>query len=395
MAGTSELHAESLLRIPLVMRALTDENVRTTARAIDCNWRYHEFVSRSLVGFNPFIGRVYYGGVSAFSRWFDHRAKSARRFNEQDRLIKEVLFAVHDYLHVWAYSALAEMCPQFRPGEVRLDEGNLETFAFLHTVTEACATVGLDYWYLSTVNLNDVCDLGTTLSTLTVGYHDRFLSEYRRFCPSLDVQQPSFLRSVVEFYCTGDFMGFSVRDLLESPRVMAWIRHELEYGELQRKYIRRWLHYLAGKRSPTDDVARRAIACNASWQRSLVEQLGERLWAFVKDGVADPVRHVGLIEGAWRAPKRVRTDFAFVNLSALDDAAVHRLAAKATSPQSFDWLFDQYLSRFVFEGFDPEKRRRLRKVRLRRDWKALRALCNGEARVPVGADEYLEIMLQN
>jgi hypothetical protein len=384
---------ESLLRIPLVARALGDPAVRPTPRAVDCEWSYRKLVGNGVVGFNPFSGRTYHGVRSSFARWLRHRTKSARRHNVQDLLVKEVLFAVHDYLHIWAYSVLAELCPELRPGGVPLDDESIEAFAFLHIVTEACATVGLDYWYLATVDLNRVCDLGTLVSTLTVSYHERHLPEYRRFHPALEVQHPSFLPSVVDFYCSGDMVGFSARDLVESPRVFAWIKHELVYGQLQRKYIRRWLHHFAGRPPPDEATAGRAVRGDAPWQRKIVSTLSERLWALVKRRAVDPVRHAADATTGWRRPRRAWQDLAFVNLATLEEADIHRLATKASTKASFGWLFDQYVSLHTFERFDPDKLPRLRKLREAADWASLKALCRGEERVRVGAHEPPEIML--
>jgi hypothetical protein len=69
---------------------------------------------------------------------------------------------------------------------------DFEDLIFCHLLTEAVAVAGLDYWYLSCVELNDVVDLGTTVRNLTIPYHERQRAEVRRFCPSLEVQTPEF-----------------------------------------------------------------------------------------------------------------------------------------------------------------------------------------------------------
>lgn len=106
---------------------------------------------------------------------------------------------------------------------VRFDSGpilrdNIEDFVFCHLLTEAAAAVGLDYWYLSTFNLDERISLGTTLLNLTVDHHERYVSEYRRFCPGWDAQRPDFFSDIARFYCSGVFEGFDVRDVRQSRR---------------------------------------------------------------------------------------------------------------------------------------------------------------------------------
>lgn len=305
---------------------VSDPDIGLRARAIDARWRYEGFVRQAPSGFNPFSGNVYYARTSAFSSWLRDPRASARNFNEGDYLMREAFYAVHDYLHVWAYRAIRHLRPDLGFGSVPVTARNFDTFAYCHILSEAVATVGLDYWYLCANDLNSVCPIGTRVSNLTVEYHERYLPEYRRFRPGLRVQHPDFFREVAEFYCSGRLIGFPLRALKESPLTFAWLRHELSYGETQRVYCRQWLASLSGARVGGADARslRRLAAPMAApfaGASSLIHDLGQLLWEKVKED--RPRRFPNLpvdfgVEGG--KPPRGRADFRFMNLNRVADA---------------------------------------------------------------------------
>jgi len=155
------------------------------------------------------------------ARWLRNPAGSARDYNEDDLLVHEVFFAVHDYLHVWTAQPLRELVPEQRLGRSPLAERDHEGLAFLQLVTEAAATVGLDYWCLSTFDINDVVPIGTTHHLLATQYCERDLEEYRRANRPFVVQTPAFFAELARFYCTGELTGFDVNDLRRSPMTYA------------------------------------------------------------------------------------------------------------------------------------------------------------------------------
>ncbi|HSS52087.1 MAG TPA: hypothetical protein VLX28_24355, partial [Thermoanaerobaculia bacterium] len=332
-----------------------------------------------------------YPAKSPLARWLRDPFSSARPYNERDLLIKEVLFAVHDYLHGWTYGAIRELRPELGFGSAPVTARNAEDFAFCHLATEAAAVVGLDYWHLSTLDLNAVCDLGTRLRGLAVSYHEDHLSEYRRFRPDFAPQSPAFLAEIATFYCTGDFHGFGVEDLRLSPRLLGWLEHELSYGETQREITRRWLAYLSGGRicyTPRQLAA--PVAVRAVWKRKLLDDLGAMLWEKVKQGRRHALgRALGEGEG-WRSPERQAADFRFVNCNAFSPAALARAAERRRGRESFEYLFSQYVSGFDRERFDGGKLPRLAAARRERDFGRLAQLCAGEERVvsagPGGAE---------
>jgi len=342
------LAEDSLLRIPLVRMMLEDPCVRFRRRAIDATWKYRGVLPTVPTGFNPALGAIFVGAESRLARWLEDPAQGARALNEGDALFFEVLFAVHDYLHVWAYRLVREAFPELGFGRPPRSAEELEAHAFCHIVTEAAATVGLDYWYLCSLEIDDVVDLGTTLRTLTVPYHDRFLREYRRACPALDPQHVSFFTTIVDVYCRGVFRGFRVGDVRRSPLVLEWMNKELGYGGKQRAYAREWLASISGLPcEATPRALARPCPIDADWQRALVAEVGKRLWDKVKLGKMQRfAREDAPIDDRLydARPEAGTLDFRFLNAGRfdLDDPGVlARVDPRAESPR---FLLGQWLA---------------------------------------------------
>lgn len=343
----TRIHAESLLRIPLVRQMLADRQSKLVARAVDARWHYEGILPR-LGGFNPLEGAVYYPAQSFFARWLRDRTGSARKYNQRDFLVKEVLFAVHDYLHAWAYRAIAALSAEdlFAPERVTRDA--LEAMVFAHLVSEAAATIGLDYWFLCTVSLNELCDIGSQMDCgLTTDYHERFAREYRRYDPALNVQAPEFFARFTRFYCSGVLPGFDAHALRESPLVLRWLEHELHYSRLQRRYSRQWFAHLTGAVLASDLAALDGpVPSDAPWQRRLVAQVGAMLWDKVKNDALHELP--ALSHSLARERSRARPiDFRFTNLNALSSSAPRR-AQTSTDPESERYLAYQTIARVDF-----------------------------------------------
>jgi hypothetical protein len=342
LSRAPELAPDSLYRIPLVRMMVEDPCVRFRTRAMDHTWKYRRIVNAPLGGFNPAVGAVFVPGRSRIAKWLADPTAPARPLNHGDELVGEVLFAVHDYLHVWAYRAIREACPDLDFEAKGASGKDLEDLVFCHLVTEAVAVVGLDYWYLSTLDLNSVVDLGTMHTTLTVPYHERNIAEYRRFNPSWSAQDVSFFEKLVRAYCTGVFPGFSEGDLAASPMLLDWMRKELLYGCDQRSYARQWFAFLAGvDASPSRAGLVRACACDEPWKQRLVRDIGRMLWAKVKEGEVHTFSATSAVDVTAYDRVGGRLDFRFVNAARFDleDPAV--LARIDHRPESMTWLLRQ------------------------------------------------------
>lgn len=350
-----KIHSESLLNFSLVRQALSDKNFKLQARAIDANWTYQKVVPISVAGFNPFLSTFYYAQNSVISEWLKKPEASARTLNEADVLVKEVFFLVHDYLHSWACRCIHALVPNFGFGTRPVTEKNFEDYVFFHLLTEAVATVGLDYWFLSTLNFNQICNLGSNFKSLTVAYREESLPEYRRFNPNLEVQHPRFFEQLTEFYCAGNFRGFSILDLQKSPMLLKWIEHELSYGEIQREYARSWFSFLSS--APfvmTQKKLTGSVDVSLTWRKRLVRDLGLLLWDKVKNG-NDAIQFPKFDPSEiWKPAKNKTPDFRFLNVNTKTQGQLKDELRAREAKKSFEYLFHQWVSAHDYDSFDPK-----------------------------------------
>lgn len=338
----------ALEAIPLVRQLLDDPGVRIVRRGIDQHWHYASVLNHALGGWHLYRPEIYTARESALAQWLDDRDGDLRLHNEGDRLMHELLFAVHDYLHAWAVAEVAHLRPQLGIGRAPITRESLEHFAFVQLLTEAAATVGLDYWYLSCVDVPALVGIGSTLRTLTVSYREEHASEYRHFNPDFAVQRPEFFTAIANFYCTGRFGGFDQQALKRSPRMLSWLKHELSYGQLQRRYTRQWLQHLAGGDwFSTAAQLHAPVSIEEPWQAELTAELGQRLWEKVKQDAPSRrfVRELMPRDGSgWQSPDDRPLDFRFTNFNALGDDPWSVIEARGIVRESFPLLANQVIS---------------------------------------------------
>jgi len=389
----TDWHPESLLSVPLISQAFRDTAFRLVPRSTDVNWAYIHGPLMSVTGFNPFQFAYYYGQDSRFAAWLADPLKSARELNDNDRLVREALMMVHDYLHAWAYAAIDRLWPSLDVLHGEISSNNFEDYVFCHLLSEAVATVGLDYWYLCQHDVNEFCQIGSTVGPLTVHYREAHLAEYRRFCPELNVQTPQFFRTIATFYCTGEFPGFDADDMKHSPRLLTWLRHELSYGVTQRSLTRRWLDYLSHApiaAAGADWEAPVAVA-NDLYQR-LIDELGLLLWDKVKNGnahtdVALPDRPATRCSPATKSP-----DFQFTNLARIPEGEWLR-GARPASQDSFKYFLPQFLGLIPVAEFPTRLMRHIPLLQSQRDISLVIDLLGNLPRRGPLADEPRDLMI--
>lgn len=354
-ARSRELHPESLLRIPLVMDAFTDTSFRLIKRATDARWTYAKLIPMVLSGFNPRLGSYFYAANSSFELWITKPWGTTRDLNQSDTLVREVLFMAHDYLHAWAYGIIDAAWPKlgFLSGEIT--RNNFEDFVFCHIMTEAVATVGLDYWCLSERDVNQWCDIGTCVGPLTVSYKESLSHEYRRFNGALSVQDQGFFKVLAVFYCSGSFPGFDIEDAMRSPQLLSWLGHELEYGVQQRILTRLWLASLGSEEIVlSEDRLRMPVEVSQPERLQLIQDLALTLWRKVRD-LPDHDIPANIGSNRYQMSKDLRkslVDFRFVNLSRLSRTEI-AAAAKLQTVESRRYLCYQLLGQIPFNQVEP------------------------------------------
>lgn len=394
VAATEAVDRESLLNIPLVSQLMRDDSVKVEARGVDSRWSYAKVIGRSVSGFNPFQSVIFTGRNSSLANWLEKPRGSARKLNFDDRLVDEVLFAAHDYLHIWSYRWIARLWPELGFGEAEIGPENFEDMVFCHLLSEAVATVGLDYWYLSCVDLGDVVPIGSAKRGLTISYREDHAEEYRLFSNGFDVQRESFFQLIARFYCSGQFPGFSAEDMQLSPVLRGWLMHELRYGKLQREYCREWFAYMSGGRiglSPKQ--LSRPVAHDSPKHEHLLREIGALLWAKVKqDDFADsgfrfdPSR-------LWSSETSRELRFQFLNLNSVGLPSAARRAK--LSSRSTNYLVRQYLARLDFGAFPKDGHPFFDLVLRNGDLALAESLLGNFPRVEAGSCEPREIFLYN
>lgn len=337
------LEEQELMNIPLFKQLRNDPNVRIVTRSIDCEWYYKKYVSHNISGFNPFENSIYISKNSAIARWIGNDFKSFRKFNFRDQLMSEFLFLFHDYLHIWAYQWISKLAPSVGFGKRAVNAKNFEDFVFCHLITEAVATVGLDYWYLSTFDFSKTIGLGTTVRHLTVDYHTKYDEEFKRFNPEFNSQRPEFFSFIAKFYCSGVFNGFDKKTVLQSPAALMWLDHEISYSNLQRIYSREWINTLSdsGKKLSEKELES-PVDCRQKWKVDLIRNLGQLLWEKVRGGI--PHYSNSIIRYPY--PKKPK----FLNSRMMN---LNRINLGANT--HYDMHFNQLISRYPYSDFNDEE----------------------------------------
>jgi hypothetical protein len=272
--------------------------------------------------------------------------------NHRNLLLNELWFMVHDYLHAWAVSAISELRPSLGFGCAPITSDNLEEMAFCHLLTEAVATVGLDYWYLACADLERELRIGTDFGNLSTPYREADAEEYRRFNPALEVQAPKFLVSMATFYCSGVFTEFRDEHLLESAKLYDWLEKEVTYGQTQREYTRMWLEHMSRETfCSSRGQLGRSVRCGAPWQKDLMHALAELTWRKVKHDELLPFKPLPR-EETWRAEPKGPLDFRLTNFNHDRQGLERHARAHGIVRESWPYLFAQVLSTLDYAGCD-------------------------------------------
>lgn len=328
--------------IPLLQAAVLDERVEMVTLEVDHQWRYRKIAARCSSGWNPFRSEIYMAANSALDGYCRRPGAEVREHNENDDLATEAAFVAHDYLHIWALHELRDIDSTILSGSGSITECSLEADVAWMLATEAVATVGLDYWFLSQRSFRDRLDVGSLFTTLTVAYESSNADEYIRFRPDLEVMSPGFLAEIAAFYCQGAFSGFSLADVRRSPATLKWLRHEVTYGEKQRIYTRQWLRHLAGL--PAAAQAQLAGPVEAPERfDEVVAELGRRLWSLVVEGDHRP--RVSMVRpDAWIGAPQAALDFRYDNALALGPDRLEQVLDEGTYERaSVPHLIEQLL----------------------------------------------------
>ncbi|MBL4632288.1 MAG: hypothetical protein JKY56_00355 [Kofleriaceae bacterium] len=275
---------QALSDLSVVKWLLSEQGFSLNSRAVDMRWEYAGLFPEAInVGFAPFGNAILGPRISASSTW--RKSPHRRDFavlNLDNRLLREVLFQVHDLFHMWAYRRMMHTSKGFAFGMVPIDEKTLSDYVFCHLVSEAAATVGLDYWYLAQRSLGDFFGLHLDFKGLTVSYtqemDDALTSEAQ-----LTVHSPEFFSAICQLYTTGSLPGTNAKALERVPSLTNWLFHELQYSEVQRVYSYEWFSYLGGLPTPSKAQCLVPIKADTPWRKAVVRDVGSALWKMTQE----------------------------------------------------------------------------------------------------------------
>src|SRR6185295_14665223 len=297
------------------------------------------------------------------------------------------------FLHSWAYQMIDKLRPGVEVFSRAINAENLEEYSFYHLLSEAVATVGLDYWFLSVNDVNYFCDIGSVRGPITVSYRESHLPEYRRFCPDFQAQAPEFLSKIATFYCTGRFPGFDASDLRRSPRLLAWLKHELKYGVTQRRLTRSWLMFLAEEpMEMAEPELSSPLTVTPQFER-LTEEIAAALWQMVKNGTD--------LCGRWNQPASRRhssrdrkPDFRFLNLNCWEPEQWRGLKFGRDS-KTFQYLLYQYLAAVPFASVPRERLKFVDLMKRECNPQLAQMLMGDLPRLPAGEEEPRDLFTAN
>lgn len=383
------MHPESLRRLHLLDHAFRDPSFGIVPRAVDRRWHYAGVVPVAVTGFNPFVSAAFVGVASRFSSWSASSMQSARPWNDGDHLVKEALWVAHDYLHAWAFRALHHLCPELGLGTRAITPENLEDLVFAYLVTEAVAVAGLDYWYLSVRDVESRCPVGTRRAFVAVSYRERDRAEYCRMNPGFTVQDRAFFAWLCEGYLSGRYVGFSVEDLERSPALSRWLTHELRYGIKQRRYIRQWLHHLAGQPDWGALDWDAPVAAHEPWKRDVVAAMADLLWRKVKRRAHLFFPRIAEPGETWQTGKSGSPDLRFVNVACVSVGDLPR----GPDDGAFRRWFFPYLSSFDFDSFDRDLLALVPRMLQERSPSRVEAALRGQKRLVASAREPRDLLM--
>ena len=352
-SGFDSEFSRRVARLRPIAHALADPYFKVVNRPVDASWT-SAGITKSSAGFNPAHHVFYAAKQSLFAEWIAAPDTFRCPVDRRKELAYEAVIFAHDYLHSWGLRLISELCPGFRI-KTPENQAELREQAFFLILSEAVATVGLDYWYLSKAGVEERTGADFQLGPLTIKYFEKYLPLYRRADPDLTIRTPQFFDRLFRLYSLGEFHGFSETDLAEIEQLDDWMRGELRISRHQRNLALNWLSYLGG--IPIDGAIRAdRFGDNPKKHAWLVAEIGRRLWQKIRYGQHDfvPLRSD---PGKWEIHHDGPADCCFMNLNRVGERELVPLGQGARSWTAF---VDQALSGRRLPR-EPASRRRISK----------------------------------
>ncbi len=276
---------------PLFDHFFKESSFRLVSRPYDSRWSYIGAVKGFQSGFNPFLNEIYFNEISNLAFWL-RGSEAPDSTGTRAKLLHEVLFLVHDYLHIWAMRLIDHFC-KTRLGRGIRDRNHRELELFM-ILTEAVATVGLDYWVLSKTPTGRSFGLDRDIEFLTINLFPDQIEEIQKIDPQFNIHRESLYGEIVQFYLSGQLQGFTIDEVKASKALEKYVVHEISYGELQRAYARMFVQYAFEGAAPKEHDTS-PMSLGEPWHQDLVEFIGRTLWTLINIGESPELNPVDII----------------------------------------------------------------------------------------------------
>jgi hypothetical protein len=329
-------------RFRLIDYILSQNDVQFVKRPVDMRWYYNNVVPISVVGFNPLHRTIFYGTNSFLEIILNSPLNCT--IDSIEWCLYELFFAAHDYMHIWAVDRLLSFFPNCTKEGLWKDETALSDLAFVLILSEAVATVSIDYWLLSEIDMAKELGIETRFKGLTTPFRADHLAAAQRLCNGFNVRDHSFFIWLVQAYCSGVITGFDINST-NLPEELSWIKTEQKQSVRQLTLIHDWLRYLSARNRTAPCFC--GLQFDAGLRAEVIRDLSREVWDVCHRG---RLPRLSPPDDGIRVPFPAALpiyDFRFNNIRAFED--LNRcVSMRNVTGEQFHYLVAQFVSSFEY-----------------------------------------------
>lgn len=316
---------------PLVRSILEQPDLELVQRPIDLRWYYSDALQIATNGFLPTSRSLYVGVQSTIAAALRNQLTAEwQQWVSAGWLEYESAFLVHDYLHVWTFEEAKSFFPNLRSYPRDVESARL--FSFIWLLSEAVATIGLDFWFLARRSSQ-----AANSYQLTTNYNPNVDGSY---FGSIRINSPNFLSCIANGYLTGAFQG-AENNPADQP---LWLQREMRQGVKQRQLLVAWL-------SSQGVVYGDNLLTDTECYAEFVRHISETLWCAISTHSSIPfLPPKRTTPENFGAASLCSQDFRFINLLSMTSwRDLVSVDLVDVSVEQFGYLVNQYVGAFWFD----------------------------------------------
>ena len=366
-------HLRELLiaNYPIVDSMFHGPGIEFRKRNIDMRWYYNNDIPLCVSGFNPFTGNIFYGRNSFLAELI---AESDAYVTGTDWYLYEAFFAAHDYVHTWCIRELTRHLNTSSRSRVLGDPTCFRDVRYILLVSEAAATIAIDYWLLCQRPIAEVLSLDGSFRTLTTPYRALVNESSGDARFSRKIRSRAFFYDLARAYCTNDigYLTLYVDD--SDANAPAWFATEETQAAKQQRLVADWLNYLSNDTSGGSDLT--LTQSEFAKYADLTELIGELLWGSCFGST--PIKGTFEFEPLFLFPRSMdRIDFRFLNVR--DIQSLRDAVGRIDSETQLKFFLAQYISCFDYDDFTPSSVDKLQECKTLGDIETLTQCKVGES----------------